>query len=88
MRFAFVTTEFPTTKPSGGGLSTYVARMTRLLAEAGHDVEIFVPVEGAAAELDWNGCRLHHVRPEQRLLSQLCNRLLRLGGFGHLAVRR
>lgn len=94
MRFAFVTTEFPTTRPTAGGLATYVARMTLLLAEAGHEVEIFVPVDGAAAVQagrgirTWNGCRVHHVQRRRPPLSRLWNRLLRLTGQRHRMVQR
>jgi glycosyltransferase involved in cell wall biosynthesis len=92
MRFAFVTTEFPTTKPDGGGLASYVGRMSGLLAGAGHQVEIFVPIEANQAHLppetDWNGCRLHHVRPARSLAARLVNRGLRGLMLTHLAARR
>lgn len=86
MRFAFVTTEFPTARPTAGGLSSYVARMSRLLAEAGHEVEIFVSVDGPAGVETgpgiqiWNSCRVHHVQRRRSALSRLWNRLLRLTG--------
>lgn len=92
MRFAFVTTEFPVSRPDSGGLASYSARMTRLLAEAGHQVDIFVPVEGGQAHLppqmDWNGCRLHHIRTTRSVAARGVNRVLRLLGLGHLAMQR
>lgn len=88
MRFAFVTTEFPTSMPTAGGLSTYVARMSQLLAEAGHEVEIFVPVERSAGVQTWNGCRVHHVQRRRSPLSRLWNRLLRLTGQRPLMLQR
>ena len=92
LRFAFVTTEFPTTRLGSGGLAAYVGRMSGLLARAGHEVEIFVPVEAGQAhlppEMDWNGCRLHHVRPARSLASRVAGRLQRLVGLSHLATGR
>ena len=92
MRFAFVTTELPLTKPHGGGSGTYVTRMTALLAGAGHEVDIFIPVDVLKSHLqtdmDWNGCRVHHVRPRRSFLSRGVNGLLRTTGFGHLAMKR
>lgn len=85
MRFAFVTTEFLTTLPDGGGLASYVARMSALLARAGHEVEIFVPIEASNAhlppEMTWSGCRLHHVRTSRSIASKIATRLQRLAGF-------
>ena len=92
MRFAFVTTEFPTTSPDGGGLASYVGRMSALLAGAGHAVDIFVPIEAGHAhlppEMDWNGCLLHHVRPARNLATRLVNRGLRGLGLTHMSTRR
>lgn len=42
MRFAFLTTEYPTVLPDGGGLGTYVSRMAALLVDGGHEAEVFV----------------------------------------------
>ena len=92
MRFAFVTTEFPVTRPTGGGSGSYAGRMTRLLAEAGHEVDIFVPIGPEQAfldsEMDWYGCRLHHVRAQRSLLRRAATRMLSLIGLGHLAKKR
>jgi len=66
--------------------------MTKLLVEAGHEVDIFIPVDrlppDLAAEMDWNGCRLHLVLSRRSVLSRAANRLLRLSGLKHLAMRR
>lgn len=88
MRFAFVTTEFPTTKPAAGGLSSYVARMSRLLAEAGHEVEIFVSAPGKPESLRVNGCLVHHVPMPAGLIWRLVTGVLRNIGFEHLGMKR
>ena len=41
-RIAFLTPEFPTEKTGAGGVGNYVAKMSSLLAAAGHDVTVFV----------------------------------------------
>ena len=88
MRFAFVTTEFPTTRPTSGGLSSYVARMSRLLAEAGHEVEVFVSTQGKAESLRYHGCRVQHVPTTPGILARLFNGILRNTGFEHIGMRR
>ena len=88
MRFAFVTSEFPTTKPNAGGLSSYVARMTRLLAEAGHEVEIFVATSRNAEILTCNGCRVQHVPVGTSLIWRLMTGVLRNIGFEHIGMKR
>ncbi len=42
MRIAFVTTEFAGTGQVNGGLGNYLVRITKLLAERGHQCEVFV----------------------------------------------
>jgi glycosyltransferase involved in cell wall biosynthesis len=88
LRFAFVTTEFPTVLSGGGGLSSHVARMAGLLTAAGHGVEIFLPVDGPSASRTWNGCLVHHVSSRRSLPGRAVNRLLRLAGFAHLNFHR
>jgi glycosyltransferase involved in cell wall biosynthesis len=88
MRFAFVTTEFPTTKPNAGGLATYVARMSRLLAEAGHEVEIFVSCPGNAESLRVHGCLVRHVPTVSGLIWRLATGVLRNTGFAHIGMKR
>lgn len=61
MRYAFLTTEFPTTLYGAGGLSTYTRRMARLLAEAGHEVEVFVLNSVRADTLRQEGYTVRHV---------------------------
>jgi glycosyltransferase involved in cell wall biosynthesis len=88
MRFAFVTTEFPTTAPTSGGLSSYVARMSRLLAEAGHEVEIFVPSRDDPGSFTYRGCLVHHVPTVPGLAARLLDGILRNIGFSHIAMKR
>lgn len=91
LHFAFLTTEFPTTLPTGGGLASYVDRMTTLLAKAGHAVDIFVPVREAGpqgpAEITRNGCRVHHVDTRRNLAFRAATRLISLAGFDHVMKR-
>ncbi len=70
MRVAFVTDEHPTTHPRAGGLATYVARTTRLLASRGYEVHVFVPSRFARVEDD-GGVTVHTVAPESNVLSRL-----------------
>ena len=88
MRFAFVTTEFPTTRPTSGGLSSYVARMSRLLAEAGHEVEVFVSAPGAAKTLRVDKCLVHHVPSVTGAVWRRMTGVLRNSGFEHLGMKR
>lgn len=87
LRFAFLTTEFPLTKPNGGGLGISIGRITRLLAEAGHQVDIFVPVGPDPSDLpplmDWHGCRLHHVPLRRHPAARALSLVQRLTGLGH-----
>lgn len=41
MRIAFLTTEYPSEPHFAGGLASYTYRTAGLLADAGHDVEVF-----------------------------------------------
>lgn len=81
-RVAFLTPEFPTTSPTGGGLASYVSRMATALANAGHAPEIFV-VADRDEVLDWHGIRVHHVTPREnwwlKLLGAHWRVRLRLG---------
>ena len=88
MRFAFVTTEFPTTRPTSGGLSSYVARMSRLLAESGHEVEVFVSTQGKAESLRYHGCRVQHVPTVTGPVWRLVTGVLRNTGLEHLGMKR
>ena len=42
MRIVFLTPEYPTTLHCSGGLASYLGRMAPMLAEKGHDPEVFV----------------------------------------------
>jgi glycosyltransferase involved in cell wall biosynthesis len=45
MRIAFLTLEFVTENPNGGGIGNYVNRISTALSERGHEVEIFTRAE-------------------------------------------
>lgn len=62
MRIAFVTSEYPTEKASAGGLSAYLGRMSRHLAERGHNVEVFT-LSDANESLVHEGILVHRVHP-------------------------
>ena len=76
MRVAFLTPEYPSETAAYGGLATYVARMSRLLAETGHAPEVFVPAE-AEGSIEHDGVKVHRVLaaksggPAPRLLAGL-----------------
>ncbi len=63
MRIAFVTNEFVIEKPDAGGLGNYLNRMSRILKQQGHEVEIFVTrFKRETPELmDYDGIRVQHV---------------------------
>lgn len=90
MRIAFLTPEFPTTLPDAGGLASYLVRMTRLLALAGHAAEVFVLTHGRGERLVRDGVVVHHVpAPVASRWARLGERALR--GFGRqrlVAMRR
>jgi len=66
-RVAFLTPEFVTERAGEGGLSTYVARMTRVLTNMGHEAEVFTPSCHEAGSVDLDGVRVHRVPvPEAR----------------------
>lgn len=88
MRIAFVTPEFPTVIADAGGLSTYLGRMSRLLAEAGHEVEVFVGTGDRRDVATWHGATVRHVQLSQRWARSLPKRLLTGVGLAHRAERR
>jgi glycosyltransferase involved in cell wall biosynthesis len=68
-RIAFLTSEFPTETPHGGGLASYLARMTRALLDAGHEPEVFVLSAHPPATLEHAGVRVERVRRADRHLA-------------------
>lgn len=61
MRIAFVSHEYPP-ETGGGGIGTYLAQITRLLARAGHEVHVFAGSQGAAASSPLpEGGQLHRI---------------------------
>lgn len=78
MRIAFVTTEYPIDGNRAGGLASYVQRMARLLRDAGHDVEVFLPVDTPPASETVEGIRVHRV--EEAPPSDLIDVALGVGG--------
>lgn len=66
MRIAFITPEFVTDYPDGGGLGNYLYRMGRLLLERGHNVEVFVSSYLKPRTLMHDGIRVERVPPLKR----------------------
>lgn len=60
-RVAFLTPEFVTERAGEGGLSTYVARMSRILTNMGHEAEVFTPSRYETGSVDFDGVRVHRV---------------------------
>jgi len=56
MRIAFLTPEYPTELPDGGGLGNYLYHLAKLLVEAGHEVEVFI--ERASSATRTSGVKL------------------------------
>lgn len=86
-RIAFLTPEYPTEKQGAGGVGSYVGKMAVLLAEAGHDVTVFV-ISASAGTVYRAGVRVERVRSTRSLLARGLARALRrvdVGG-GELPV--
>jgi glycogen synthase len=83
MRIAFLTPEYPSELPDGGGLGAYVHRMARLLVDSGHEAEVFVTSYRASGLITYDGVQTHRVNwmknhPVLHLLSAGSSKLLRL----------
>lgn len=87
MRFAFVTTEFPTTLTNIGGLSTYVTRMAKQLTISGHEVEVFVPGGRRSHTINYDGYTVHHV-PGPSRVSRAVAAMLAAVGLSGPAIRQ
>jgi len=61
MRIAFLTTEFVTEQPAGGGLGSYLNRITAALCSMGHSVEVIVSSRHGSETIDFNGVLVHRV---------------------------
>ncbi len=61
MRIAFLTPEYPSEYPDAGGLATYVHRISHLLAEAGHEAEVFVSSDNPSATTIDDGVVVHRI---------------------------
>lgn len=75
-RIAFLTPEFPTEIPDGGGVGNYVLKMAKALKELGHIPEVFVSSSEEAGVLTHGGIRVERVshasgRRWPRFLSRL-----------------
>ena len=71
---AFVTPEFPTEWTTGGGLSTYLGRMSRTLALMGHNVEVFTISQEVSEIIEFHGVRVQRVQaPPARWWEKLCD---------------
>jgi glycogen synthase len=79
-RIAFLTPEYVTNAPTGGGLASYVARMARILRAMGHDPEVFTLADTPEV-LDHDGVRVEHVVPADNALTKL------LGAHWRLRLR-
>jgi glycosyltransferase involved in cell wall biosynthesis len=67
-RIAFLTTEFASEAPRGGGLASYLDRITRALRDQGHEPEVFVLSANEPGVLEHEGVRVQRVRRADRAL--------------------
>ena len=73
LNIAFVTPEFPTEWTTGGGLSTYLGRMSRTLVLMGHHVEVFTISQEHSEVVEFHGVRVQRVQaPPARWWEKLC----------------
>jgi glycosyltransferase involved in cell wall biosynthesis len=63
LRVAFLTDEFPTESAEGGGLASYLDRVTRALVDLGHEAEVLTRSFEPPGIVDWDGVRVERVRP-------------------------
>jgi glycosyltransferase involved in cell wall biosynthesis len=68
-RIAFLTPEFASEAPRGGGLATYLHRISQALRDAGHEPEVFVLSGSAPGVLEHAGVRVERVRRADRQLA-------------------
>ena len=66
MRFAFLTPEFVTDYEHGGGLGTYLSKITQALIAEGHEVELFLSSERQPSVFDFKGVRVERVSLSRR----------------------
>lgn len=72
-RFAFITDEFVNRTLTGGGLATYLDRMSRTLVDMGVEVEVFVRCTDRSAphQVDHHGVLVHNVSNEHPVYNRL-----------------
>ena len=64
LRIAFVTPEFVTENYFDGGLANYLNRLSRLLANRGHDIHVVTLSQKDEAEFFREGVMIHRVMPK------------------------
>jgi glycogen(starch) synthase len=65
VRIAFISYEFPP-ETGGGGIGTYLAQVTGLLAQAGHDVEVFAGSPDVPSQINLpHGGRLYRIADDR-----------------------
>ena len=64
LRIAFATPEFVTEDSFDGGLSNYLHRVSKALAQLGHDVHVITLSTKNAHEFDHEGVMVHRVMPK------------------------
>ncbi|HEX7010989.1 MAG TPA: glycosyltransferase family 4 protein [Phycisphaeraceae bacterium] len=74
LRLAFLSPEYVTTQPDGGGLASYLARIGAALRSLGHEVEVFTLATGPG-RINHHGVRVEHVTPASKGLLEI------LGGY-------
>lgn len=87
MRYAFLTTEFPTTKATSGGLANYTRRMAQALSDYGYEVEVFVANKQRSDTTTEQGYCVHHVDISKSSFFSIRDRILRKLGFGRFVYR-
>ena len=73
LRIAFVTPEFVTENDFDGGLANYLNRVTRTLADLGHDVHVVTLSLQDEEEFDYEGVMVHRVtlKPAWQVFNRL-----------------
>lgn len=83
MRIAFITPQFITDMPNGGGLGNYLFRIGKLLVERGHQVEVFVSSNRQPRVLTHEGIRVERVPPFGNRWLKIVKRTVRFRGLDY-----
>lgn len=84
MNIAYISYEYPP-DTSGGGIATYVAQAARIMAQKGHDVEVFAASQRRSGLFSEDGVKINLVPEDDR--KRFAQTVLQVFSTRHAAVR-